>query len=138
MRKIGLYRGCGVLWAVLLSMLLVSCATKIPVNLNTNLGYGISVDRVGYLSLSTSPVGFEPIGSHVDVSERVSLLIDIMDEITESEPYKQYHSSIRSITLDYDPDTEAVYLKNHWCIVVRPAENQGVERAEKEIGRAHV
>lgn len=123
MRKIGRNGVYTVMIFPLLTTLLVSCGTRIPVRVQTRVEHGVLVSRIGTLNLGHVPVIFKPSTIHGTVDDRVDMLIDIIGDIRQSEIFRRYNSSIYSITLGEGPGEISIWFKDHRCFSIEPDAN---------------
>ena len=105
-------------------LVLASCATSIPIELQTQVDVGYEVVQIGEINLRDSPIGFKSKGSHAIPDDQVMLLVDVLDDIRRSEYFSLYKSSIYSITLGEKPQRISVWLRSHQCFSIEPDEGQ--------------
>ena len=110
--------------AALLITLLTACVTRIPVSLSMHRDQTYSLSPAGNLNIRGSSARFEPNSSHIDVSYKMALLIDILDEIKRSEPYEREKSEIALIVLEENSPEIMIVLKNHRNLSFEPDPSQ--------------
>lgn len=136
-----------VLFACLLSSL-AACTSVVPVWVRRASPHFFDETPVGVLNLRTSPPKFESppklkknfqlASEHslVELRSQVDLLVDIVNDLQRSEPYKRQRSSFVKIVIGDKPSEFWLHFKNRQYFVIM-SENSQPFQAGQELETRH-